>query len=682
MTQVSEAIPAPVPHLGSNWGLFGDIDRSKWTWEAPKSRPKDRNNSSSAVPAFLLELDNALSKEDIEHTAIRSQKRDVLERTPSLEEELQEFRLSVQGISRYHEIQKRLLPFQIIFKQNLTLGLVSAEMLNLALRAVTDELRAASGSSHRINELLLSFYMAIWEGVENCKVLRVRDFDGSVMNTLVSLLIYLPVTASMQSLAQRILLTLSEVQLLDMESTILALVEAWSKSWHRLLKPRKGSCQEELVAATESVSILHHRLRHAHRLVMAMEEGSNGEHDFLEARKAIHDAQNSLVHATESIIKVDEFISPLSRSVRILAGSLQKVPRDTLLRIISSCSEKIVTIPFQDQGLLLRFRYCWLSVVARIRNADDNVLIQAWQKMETHGVRLNKGRSSCLVLDHWISQGLIEEVTAVRNSFHCLGKVQNFASLLYVLDTHREKSMTKMRSLFLFLNQIGRFTMVYRILLRLKEYGLLVPLTQFRLYISIMTRYDIRLAIKLYRLHVSNIQKQSGYRRLKINEIPGFITALVNSPLRPLAIWDVLDIPFYQRYSRAKKNNTRKPLSQEKIDLIHLVALEFSLSSSHSSRVAIRHICNCLWHLRVHDVPITPQLSTAVGHAVVTREIVRQQWISQERLRYALLVISEAEGNQVAQKVDEIVYGWRQHLTQKQDQLQREENVLRVGPID
>ena len=53
----------------------------------------------------------------------------------------------------------------------------------------------------------------------------------------------------------------------------------------------------------------------------------------------------------------------------------------------------------------------------------------------------------------------------------------------------------------------------------------------------------------------------------------------------------------------------------------------------------------------------------------------------QERLRYALHLINEVEGIDVAKEADATVLNWRIYLSEKQARENREGNVLRVGVV-
>jgi hypothetical protein len=89
-----------------------------------------------------------------------------------------------------------------------------------------------------------------------------------------------------------------------------------------------------------------------------------------------------------------------------------------------------------------------------------------------------------------------------------------------------------------------------------------------------------------------------------------------------------------------------------------------------------------MYHLRIHNAPILPELTRAVNHAVVTRSIMRGMGVGNERLRYTLNLIAKIEGGDVSKQVDRTVYRWRQFVKSHCIQLRRVANPLRVGPID
>lgn len=661
LTHLSEAVPTSLSRPGHIWDLLGAADRTQWRWEAPKLRPVRKEGDATALPAWLSEWDTA-SQEPVEDLRVETaQEKFLVTGETTFEEDVRRFR---EMIRSEPEPDIQIGHFNARLKQSLTLGLVPSEMLSLILRRVTEDVHESSKNLKLAQDRCLTFYSVVWDGISASKVLRPADFEGKILNEFVCLLSGLPATGEVQSLAHSILCSASTPQFQYMEHGIISLVKKWSHNW--LEAPRVGDYLSLFRTAEDLVVDAKTKLTDAYNLAAALEEGSKTEKDFAMARDVVSAVHIAIYQALVSIGRVERIFSPSKESSKLLADALQNIPHNLFLRVASSCLQNVMKACSRRGNHLRTMRYYWLSTMAQIPKVDTEHFLQTWKELETWG-DIPENVASDLMLSHWISRGHVRNGIGVRNSFEASTQLvgrEDFASLLFALDKHRENSLTRTRELFLLLDKLGKYKKVYKILSRMKDLGLKVPMSCLGRSIDTMSNYDARLALKTFYLHKAMLL---GDRRVRLDWIPNFIIALINDrSVTPKQIWGILRIPIYEDLPRSQRHFQATPLSQTMINLLHKMALEFAHSEARPPRVALRNVLQCLYHLRVHRAPISQELSRAMSRAVISEDINNGQWIRDERLRYTLSLIKEIEGEDVAKKVDATVLNWREFLCETQ----------------
>lgn len=676
MTQLSEAIPTPALGSGSLWGLFGSVDRTQWRWEAPTARPAMKEGRERSLPAWLSEWD-ATSRGigTADPRGELAQENILREFSSTFKEDVRRFRYT---ISHQSHPDIYIASFNRKLEHELTLGLVSEDLLSFALRRITDDLCERSANLDTARARCLSFYHTVWRGISASKVLRPVDFEGKFINELIELLSCLPSSNEVQILAQQIVISISSSQLQQMEHGIISLLKAWAGSWLDPLYICEN--QSAIQAAEQSVKYFEAELSSAQGLSKALQGHMKGENDILQARDALLGVKAAMYEALNAVIMAEQILSPFKASTKLLADFLRDLPRDMLQRILSSCSEYVTAVGTRGRAEQRLMRYCWLSTLAQIPNVNTKSFLQMWRDLEGQDA-IRENEASDLILSHWVSQGYVPNAAVVRNSFEAATEradKQDFASLLFAINKHRVQYLTRMRELFLMLDTLGKYKWAYKILSRMNGLGLKVPASYLGRSINTMSNYDARLALKTFYLHKVILL---GDKQIRVHWIPNFIIALINHRgIAPKQIWEVLRIPIYENIPRSQRNFQRSTLPQSMIELVHKMALAFAYSDARPPRVALRNVLQCLYHLRIHRAPVGPELSIAVTHIAISEEISKGNWIRQERLRYALHLIDRVEGKDVVQKADATVLNWRMYLAEKQGRENREENVLRLGP--
>lgn len=681
MTHASEAIPSSGHNLGSIWGSFWDTDRTQWQWQAPTPRATSQDKGAAALPSWLMEWDTTSQEKMAESVDAEITNGRPIEKPVRVEEDIRRYRAMIKKATGKNNITKLSLDFAVQFRKSLTLGLVSEKTLDYTLRHVPKDIRAAYPNEKLTSYLCLAFFTDVWEGIAASKVIGPSDIDAKVMNRLFSLVVSLPIAQGMLGLAHKILHSTSDIQLRHMARGITFLVKKWSESWLADWEARERG--EEMRSAESLVTTAEERVAGAQTLVMALKQGPDYDKGLAMAQEALSDAHTAVSIAIDATVQAEDIVSPLEASTNALAQALEKLPRDLVLNLVRYYSRRIMAVGGRKEQSHWSFYYRWLYVVARMSNVDDQLLVQIWRQVDPSN-HLSTTKCSVIILNQWISQGKVKKAPAVRNTFAAsllwplAGQSASFARLLLALDKHRELCFTRAGELFELLHSLGRHQHIPDILFRMNELDMKIPTTMLGAAVEKMSAHDIKRALDMYYLpHDMKL----GYP-LRPEFMPKFVIAQINDPsVPPAAIWKLLNIPIYEGGSSFQPYFA-KPLPREMIDLIHKMATAFARSEGRPCRVAFRNILQCLHHLRIHNAPISPELTRAVSHANITRSILNGLSVGQERLRYALHLVAKVEGEEVAKAVDETVFKWRQYVHEKRTKARREANVLSTGPIE
>jgi hypothetical protein len=693
MTQQSENYLTPTPNPSFIWGLFHETDRTQWKWQAPTNRTVGKESPKSILPAWLSDF---VYKKEEDIADIVYERGDPIWQKWKAEENVSLLRSSVQCALIPGDLDMTFSENLLRLKQDIISGLISVEILDTMLQDTTQDLREASKRwKISVEERLISLYSSTWEGMITCKVLQPKHFDGKFMNRFLSLLACLPVTGNVQALASSIILSTSTNQQVDMQLGIKSVVLGWSHSW--LAQQKGGDIKASLRSTEAALSDAHRNLKALRELLFPVstyigQDCASPREVATKAHYLLSRAQSAATLAAEAINEAEETLYPLKASTRMLSITLDFLSPEVSSNIILSCLDSVSATRKKRRQKSCSSLYCWLSTVARMSNVGDTLFLQIWRNVDLH-VSWSEPVYSDILLCHWISQGLVKRPWETYFSLATLNE-QHFASLLFSLNKYRQFSTSRARDLISFLGAIDRHNMIPRLLRRMRSLHLKLPISTLAFSIQMTGKYNSLLAIDTYRLHFNLRPTHGCYRRLPWHFVHQFFTNLIRDPkVEPHVIWGLLGIP-YQENRRIPRLRTRSiSLRNDSINLINHVAMEFAQCGSRSTRVALRNTERALGHLQHKSTPILPEISMALVHVGITREIKAGQFIRQERLRYLLSVVEKVEGKNVADHVEDVVLKWRQYkyetsARQQRDAIiqytreMREQNVLGVGPID
>lgn len=142
---------------------------------------------------------------------------------------------------------------------------------------------------------------------------------------------------------------------------------------------------------------------------------------------------------------------------------------------------------------------------------------------------------------------------------------------------------------------------------------------------------------------------------------PELIFALIdNGAVHTKDLFDILNRPEYvnslPEKLRLKKTNT---LSEQRVQLIHHVALALSKSPHLTPRQAFRRVCDCVHYLQDRRAPLSSLITRALVQAGVIRPLQQGEWVSTVKFSWILELVRTHEGHHVADLLDKVTFDWR-----------------------
>ena len=99
---------------------------------------------------------------------------------------------------------------------------------------------------------------------------------------------------------------------------------------------------------------------------------------------------------------------------------------------------------------------------------------------------------------------------------------------------------------------------------------------------------------------------------------------------------------------------------QARIELFGRMAIAYANATHLFPRVALRQVYSCyLLHRQYKLSPLSVRISRALTISGIVRPLQESRWVCTDRLAWILKIVGEVEGEAVAARVDELVYGWR-----------------------
>ncbi len=684
MAFASEPTPTSGFGLGNLWGLWGETDRTKWRWEAPT---RQRTKAEDAVPTFLPWLSGTALRKDASVSLD-----DLTLSNDYAKARLKELAFGLDEVTTFQravECSPNNIPiicaeFSKRLKQSLTLGFVEENTLRSVLNVIPRAILQANSDTADVQFQCFELYQSIWDGLEACKVLSPDRLHGKTLNTLLERVLQLQATMAMRSLSVRIVQGASIIQLGYMRQTLDKLIIGWELGCLDLTLDFE--VETHMQVAMDAMQDSKLAIDHVQRLLALLRTQPLCDHLFTQIHNAIRNANSSLYDASEKYMMLEKLRSPWKDHLAPLAGLLESLPSALVRTVIRSCTDHLVRGSFGikalGEGRQEDLRQMLLSLAAYLPAVEDH-LFQNLLKNMACSSSFKPSFISELMLEHWMSQGYLNETESIRHMVNITGAsttTKDPATLLYAIEQHKQPSWVLTQKLFEVLDDLGEYKMLGKTVHRMHKLGMKLPAHLMAPIIRDMSKRNCQMAYALYNLYYA---MRVDHTPIKLEQIPDFVVAMINGPMAPASIWKLLGIPVY--YKRLKLSMPSKTLSPLKIKLLTQMATAFAYSDR-PPRIAFRNVMLCIYYLRKYHIPLSPELSRAITHSGITTKILNGKWVPEARMGWALGLIERAEGKEVAVMASMAVSLWNDAIVRKQvnhrGRVRRERNVLRVGPID
>lgn len=173
------------------------------------------------------------------------------------------------------------------------------------------------------------------------------------------------------------------------------------------------------------------------------------------------------------------------------------------------------------------------------------------------------------------------------------------------------------------------------------------------------------LVIERINSYIEQGQPRIAYRffqlfpHLSLEKVPALAEVIIkNQDLLPNAA-------LYYRHTRQKRLIQAKPLRthtnylvQVRTQLLNSMAYAYS-RSPHLPSISYRKVHKCYLALKAERLPITADITNALSYAGIVRYLQVGKWVSPVQYDFIRSLVSEVEGQQVADRLDELVDFWR-----------------------
>lgn len=128
-------------------------------------------------------------------------------------------------------------------------------------------------------------------------------------------------------------------------------------------------------------------------------------------------------------------------------------------------------------------------------------------------------------------------------------------------------------------------------------------------------------------------------------------------------------------------------LLPHRVKLVHNLARCFAKARNCTTRVALRSVYDCYKYLKLYDAPIGPEFARAFVQASVINGLERGEWIGTERFLWILEMVRKLEGEETAQRLDQVTFKWRERVGEQNQKVgilrlrQRGEKLVWVPDI-
>lgn len=626
LSAFAEAPPTPLIDVGTLWGYPTAVDRSQWQWQPP-SNPVETKTITPAWPSWLQGVPAQTTTADADNLPDHTNKLH-----DKFETATDDFLHMITKIPT-EEIYSHCVAFNERLRQDMCLGLIPQNTISWALEHIPAQLRRIA-FQRGVNQQALRFslYENIWKGLRGCKLLPVEEVEEKLLHALIYRLRKAIWDTKAQRLMTDICRTLSNRQLMRLDSNLRIVFRDWVS---HCVSQAKGSDQRD-------------------GMVVIGEIKSDNS-----PQRRYNDNQ-------------------LQISLRRLAKCLEKLPdrmtQSTVLNITQQVTNVLQTQFKCEERLRGSLSHAWAHAVANLSSTTESRLISVWKQL-AEALRMSDNSSEptedvqhnsyALAMEYWMSRNTIKTSAPDRRTFQADPLNRCSAGMMNPSYDHqrhkagRPSYNAKKLGLIIQLIHATRkpddVECIFEMMKFSARQGFQIPSSLLKEEVHKMSLTEPRAAVELWKMQYI-LGKDSFVDPCELSHL--MCDMICKLKMKTYDIFRLAGIP-YSGWPRTRLNQQK--LSPSKVDLVHKMATSFSRSEHTTNRQALRIIWQLVRYLRFHQANLGPEMSRALVRVGIIREMNEGgHWIGTSKLNWVAEMVSRGESEEVAHQVVDIVEAIRQ----------------------
>ena len=375
-----------------------------------------------------------------------------------------------------------------------------------------------------------------------------------------------------------------------------------------------------------------------------------------------------------------------------LLGLLQAFPAEMVKHCLRDASKVMLTdllaIDSHDEATvssIQKFRELGFKTL------EDFACIKVWENVELtlaqKGINVVSSyvahmdpQSLCIfVLKHWYTRTVCQQLKTDYSSLSSslLGKFKEitlreplqkpFLNLLITIQSFNYPFPLDIQKRVLdLLRALNMSATIFVLLTSPKtrlEFHFTVVLAKIRYYLS---KGQNRIAYSIFR----------GYRGIAFEHVPELVETVIKDLNLPVEIAFNYHQNLIRRRCGQKTSTSRYPLTASRLEVHNRMALAYATAAHLSPRQAYRMAYLCYRACKQEKLPITAAMTRALTLAGCIRYLKQWRWASTLRFRWIVERVREVEGDEVADKLDEMAFEWREMVLKKRRTRQMKERAL------
>ncbi|KAL9610079.1 MAG: hypothetical protein Q9167_005187 [Letrouitia subvulpina] len=161
----------------------------------------------------------------------------------------------------------------------------------------------------------------------------------------------------------------------------------------------------------------------------------------------------------------------------------------------------------------------------------------------------------------------------------------------------------------------------------------------------------------------------SSYPWVFLERCPTFVDSIISDarigPSAAIDIWKRQQGSMKPEFWIRQSQDLKEPTLREKRQLLERMALNYA-HVIHKPLVAFQMVYRCFLNQHVERLgPLHPPMTKALIQSGIIRPLEVGQWVSESKVNWILSIVAKVEGEDVADKVSEIVWRWRAKLLER-----------------